>query len=476
MANNLSGWVSTFSNTEIPILHKSKARLHQLQVDERDITVTVLTEIARQDPGLSIHLLRHTGRSVKREITTLSHAISLISIPIVIKMISDLPELEKVQNGNSISRILNNYARQFQIAFIARKWSLLRSESENNEIFTAGLNRGFVRFLMYIIEPEKAIKLEEIYETPDLDHKLKEKELLGNSVDELAQAIAKEWNLPELIRESYSGKHHNPKITGIRLATELVHYIYSQSSLHYSDDLINRIAGYIHTNNDLTAGNINSSIINAIRNSQQYLPFQPLLTMLMSHPVSIRQKKPNKKTVNKSEKETLLECIKLLRANNIDRPVAGLIKIALKAMHEGIGFSRVVFMTYNAGEKCLKMSMQSNTKSLPSLSNLNISIELNKLFNQLLKKEQTLCINAKNQHKYSELLPKALRPMQATATIITNSFYVNKKLIGCFFVDHGQSDKQLSAKEQHLFQSICTELKAAIESTLVKNRTTKKVA
>ena len=57
-----------------------------------------------------------------------------------------------------------------------------------------------------------------------------------------------------------------------------------------------------------------------------------------------------------------------------------------------------------------------------------------------------------------------------------NSFFFNKKIIGCFFVDHGQSEKQLTTKEQQLFQTVCIELKAAIESTVTKNKTTKKVA
>ena len=50
MAKNLSTWVTAFSKVEIPILHKSKDRLFHLQNDECDITIPILTDIARQDP------------------------------------------------------------------------------------------------------------------------------------------------------------------------------------------------------------------------------------------------------------------------------------------------------------------------------------------------------------------------------------------------------------------------------------------
>lgn len=469
MVNKLPEWITAFSDCEIPVLHKSKYRLYELQQEERDITISVLTDIARQDPGLSIALLRHAGRSTKKEITTLSHAISLISIPIVIKMLSDLPELEKVLDKKMIARIMNNYSHQFQIAFMAKEWSVMRKESENNEIFTAGLNRGFVRFLMFLVDSDKALALENIYNTPDQDHKLKEKELLGNSVDEIAQAIALNWNLPELIRESYSGKHHNPKITGIRLATELIHQIYSHCSIHYPEHLIDRISEYSRMPKIRIAGKTNQILVNAIRNGQKYLPYQPLLKIMMCYPSSII------KTENTPARNDLADYIKLLRANTTGKPHE-LIEIAIKSMKLGVGFARVYFMSFDKNEQCLKASMQLVDKSLPDIKNMKISLELNKLFMQLLKKEQTLCINPKNQHKYNELLPSQLRPMQSTATIIINSFYVNEKVLGCFFVDHGQTSKQLCKRDLQSFQLICAELKTAIESVMIKNKAAQKVA
>jgi HD-like signal output (HDOD) protein len=477
MTNTLAHWIKAFSDCEIPVLHESKCKIHDLQENEEDITVTVLAEIARQDPGFSINLLRRASSSRRKEITTLSHAISLIGIPFVIKMLSDLPTLEKVLDEKSLSSILNEYSRQYQTAFMAREWSILRKESENQEIFTAALNRGFIRFILYFIDSDKAHKLEKIYLTPDDNHKTKEKELLGNNVDEIAQAIAKHWNLPELIRENYSGKHHNPKITGIRLVAELLCQIYSHSSIHYPEELMIRIAEYIRIPASQTPGKINQIIVNAIRHSQQHLPHHSLLLMIMSYPSSIKKETIEIKTKNKSSKNTIFpDCIKLLRSNKSTKPARELIQLTIKAMKDGIGFSRVIFMPFDKNEKCLSVKFQSLDNNLPDLKQLKISIELNKLFRQLLKKEQTLCINSKNQHKFIERLPNALRPMKSSATIIVNSFYVNNKVAGCFYVDHGQTNKQLTTSELQSFKLICTELKTAIESTLIKNNPVKKVA
>jgi len=476
MVDTLSHWVKAFIYCEIPVLYKSKRRIHDLQDNEQDITVSVLAEVAMQDPGFSISLLRYAGRSKKKEITTLSHAILLISIPLVIKMLTDAPVLEKVLEKTTASRILNEYAYQYQTAFMAKEWSILRKEFEHNEIFTAGLNRGFIRFILYLIEPEKAHKLEKIYLTPNDSYKIKEKELLGNSVDEIAQALAQKWKLPELIRESYSGKHHNPKITGIRLATELMQQIYSHLLIHYPEELINRIAEYIRIPANLAPGKVNRIIINAIRKSREYLPYQPLLIMMMSYPSSIKTKSNTKEVKNIPEKTVLSDYIKLLRSNNPNRTTRELIEIAVKAMRNGIGFSRVIFMSFSSSERNLKVRFQGIDNNLPNPEQLNISIELNMLFNQLLTKEQTLSINPKNQHKFSKFLPDKLQPMKPAATIIVNSFYVNNIVVGCFYIDHGQTDKQLTTNDLQSFNYVCTELKTAIESILSRNKSTKKVA
>jgi HD-like signal output (HDOD) protein len=473
MANTSSHWIKAFSDCKIPVLYKSKHKLHELQESEQDITFTILTEIARQDPGFSMSLLRHAGRASKKEITTLSHAISLISIPIVIKMLTDSPQLEKILDKKAVTKILHIYAYQHQIACMAKQWSILRKESENNELFTAGLNRSFLSFMLYLVDIEKARQVEEIYFSEGKDYISKEKELLGSSLDEMSESIAKNWKLPELICGSYSGTHHNPKITGIRLATELMHQIYTHSSIHYPEKLIDRIAEYIRVPVNQTEGVINRVIINTIRSSQQYLPYQPLLLMMMSYPLSIKKEI---KKIKAPENTIFPDCIELLRSNKPAKSVRELIEITIKAMRDGIGFSRVFFMSFDKNEKCLNVKFQSLDNNLPDIKQLKISIELNKLFRQLLKKEQTLYINSKNQHKFIDILPSALRPMKSSATIIVNSFYVNNKVTGCFYVDHGQSEKRLTTNELQSFKLVCTELKTAIESTLNKKNPVKKVA
>ncbi len=467
MAKALSDWVKVFSDCEIPVLHKSKRKIYELQEQETDITITVLSDIARQDPDFAMTLLRYAGRASKREITTIYHAISLISIPIVIKMLTELPELEKTVDKKLYSKIMGIYGYQYHVACIAKNWSMLRKEQENNENYTAALNRGFFSFMLYLVDPDIAKQIEKVYFTDPKNYAENEKKLLGNDVDEISEAIAKHWRLAELIRESYSGKHHNPKITGSRLASELMHQIFSNESVQYPEDLIKRVAEYIRVPVGRAPGKVNRAIIEIIRHSYRYLPYQHLLLTMMSYPSSIK-KQTVRKIETKTENTVLSDCMKLLLAQNSDKSARELIEITMRALHEGIGFSRVIFLQMNKKENCLDAKFQVLKENMPKIKPLKISLKLNKLFASLIRKEQTLCISPKNQHKFSHLLPEKLRPMQPHATIIVNSFYANNKNIGCFFVDHGNSTTQITSKELKSFKSVCTALKTAIQSNIVK--------
>ena len=470
MPDNLPDWITTANACELPVLSSSRHKLITLLDNEQNIKVNDLLEIARLDPGFSMTLLRHAGTKQKKEITTLSHAILLISIPQTVKILSQLPVLEKKLTPQIVSSMKQLYSRQYLTAFLAREWSILRKESENNELFTAGLNRGFFHFILYLIDPKKAVDFEKSLLSNNPGKLNQEKKILGRTANELSEAIAKRWRLPELILESYSGKHHNPKITGIRMATELVEWIYSNSSIQYPDELVSRIAEYIRIPVHQTPGMINKTIIKVFHQAYNKLPNQPLLRIFMSNDASIYS--PSM-TDNKDDKKILSRYIKLLRSTTSTRD---LIKIAVEAIHKGVGFSRVLFMSYDKNENSLKGHTQAIENSLPDLIPVSVSLDLNKLYKQLLKKEQILIINKKNQHKYCIFLPEIVRPLTPNATIIMSSIYINGRLLGCVFVDHGKSNKQITTEELISYKSICKELKAAIESASRNSISCKKVA
>ncbi len=471
MTDNSKHWITAFNKCNFPILKKSREKLDALRENEDDIKINDLLEIARLDPGIALTLLRYAGTRQKKEITTLSHAILLISIPQTLKILSGLTVLEEKYPADIALFIKQLYTQHYLIAYLSMDWAIYRKESETNELFTAGLNHDFFILIVSLIEYEKAKALLKIRDK-DKNRKEREIELLGSDINFLSEKVAKSWRLPELICESYSEHHHNPKITGIRLASDLVEWIYTKQSILYPESILGQVAEYLHVPLHKAPSIINKSIVSVLRHTYQRLPEKRLVRIFMSLSVLKNQ------TLNfeQDKKQTLSDFVQQLTTTKTKKNTGQLIHLSTKALYEGAGIPRVLFFAFNKNANILNLFSQKVNKQSTELKHLSISLELNRLFSQLMKKEQTLIINTRNKHKYIDFLPSILKPTNPKTTIIINSIYVNNKKLGCLFIDFEENEKELSNQHIKSYKIICKALKAAIESNLSKKNSIKKVA
>lgn len=71
-------------------------------------------------------------------------------------------------------------------------------------------------------------------------------------MEELSRAIARAWHLPCLIRESFADQQHSPKLAGIRLASELVQWLYIHKCYDYPEKLFQKVTAYMRVNEKKT--------------------------------------------------------------------------------------------------------------------------------------------------------------------------------------------------------------------------------
>ncbi|MEQ8289440.1 MAG: HDOD domain-containing protein [Gammaproteobacteria bacterium] len=463
MAKTLTEWIKQASDCQFPVLAASKRRLVELLDNEDNIKVDDLLGLARLDPGFSISLLREAGiRSrKKREITTLSHAILLLSIPATIKLMHRLPVLEQTVKPELAYRIKRLYFYQHLNGSLAMAWSIQRQESENNELFTAGVNHDFLYLILYLTEFDTAIKLYN-YSTSSLAELIeKEKELLGYSVEELSSAIAQAWHLPYLIRESFADKQHSPKLAGIRLASEVVQWLYIHKCYDYPEKLFQKVTTYMRVNEQKTHVLINRSIVQAFRNTHGKLPPGNSIRAFMSHPARLDQADKQSTPVNR--KENLLNCIELLRKIPAAASHIIPIKQVINTLHDTIGFTRTAFFFMNHTDNCLDSAITANDNASKQLARLLISLELNRLFEKLMQKEVLLIINDDNKHKYLPHMPPGLVSDKINECMLLHSLKLDGKPYGCFVITYDKGTKALSEAELNAYKTITRELKSALK-------------
>ncbi len=459
MAKSLSEWVEQAGRCQFPVLASSKRRLSELLDNEDHIKVDDLVDMTRLDPGFSISLLREAGIHSKRrrEITTLSHAILLLSIPATIDFFKRLPVLEQTVTPELAYKVKRLYFYQHLTGKLAMNWSVLRKECENNELFTAGVNHDFLYLILYLTEYETATMLYN-FSTSSLSMlEEKEKALLGNSVRELSQAISHHWHLPYLVRESYSSQQHNPKLTGINLASELVQWLYIHKCYDYPEKLLERVTEYIRSRKEKTHGLLNQTIVSAFRHTHGKLPAGSSIRAFMSHPAPLIENKPEL-----SRDQQLVNCVMQLRATGSQSSPAEPISKAIRTLHDVLGFSRSVFYFMNPEENCLYSPVTANNAESKQLGKVVISLGLNKLFYRLMQKEKLVIIHENNKHTYMSHMPPGLLSGRHNEVMLLHSIAINDKPYGCFVIYHGSNKQEFSESELKAYKTICHELKKTL--------------
>ncbi len=458
MANKLVSKLSKPDTCLLPVLAKSKQSINELLENEEHIKVDDLLSVARLDPGFSIALLREAGMRQSREVTTLSHAILLLSIPASIALLNKQPVLEKTVRPELAALIKRRYFYQYMTATIARDWSVLRKESENNELFTAGLNHDFIQIILFLCETETALKLNEFTTSSLAELQKKEIELLGCSVDELSSKVAKAWKLPELIRESYKSNHHNPKINGIRLAHELVQWLQTHQSFDYPEALHDSIADYMRVPENKAHRMINRSVINVFRMTHGKFYGNSLIRAFMSHPLKLTKKQRQQP----SRKQILQDCLQRLGNDVAKLSIKDMFKLVTNSLSAALDLDYVAFFHFDPTQQHLTRPITVNSGNAITLASTTVSLELNKLFRQMMKKEQLLIIDNDNRHKYLPHLPPAFAALAENDFILIHSFFLNNKATGCFVIAFNNNKAVEFGRALAAYKRICKELKAAL--------------
>ncbi len=448
--------------TECPITARSKQSLSGLLLKEDDITTDDIVQIAELDPGFSLALLKQAGKAKKRRITTLSHAILLIGIPRVVTLLKRLPVLESSYPAAVVSLIKRLYFRQTLAANFAMDWAIARKDSEINELPNAALNHAFVELLLCLFMSERAAQLDQKKQHTSDDHLAIEQTLLGQSLHALSSQIATSWRLPELICESYKDGF-NPKIKGIRLANNISKWIYYHCSCHYPESLIKQISDYLRLPPEQVSANLNRSFVKVLRETHGIFPHTPYVRMLMSYPEQVTRKTNKLSLQQHGSNKSLKQYIQAMRSKQTNGGASSIIKLAVDALDVAVGAERIIFLSHQHDKQILTSFYAANSQPSAKLKSISVSLEINRLFRELVKKEQLLVISSEKNSTYHQLLPPLLVPSDPNTVTGIYSVFVKQRSIGCLFFQR-QLKNELADAYQKQCKLVCKELKLALVS------------
>lgn len=205
--NSVEDWVEFLGKEHMPALAETVQKLSKLTSDD-DSRVSQLTEQILKDPSLTSRVLQVSNSVVYKgfggNIKTITRAIVMLGFTTVRDISLSMQILDNILKQNPSDHLMTQIANSFHAAMQAR--GLLREAKSpaQEEIFISTLLLHFAELSMLSRDDEVSRKLNMLLRDNSMTTNAAAEEVLGCSFDQISVALAKQWDLGDILIEVLS--------------------------------------------------------------------------------------------------------------------------------------------------------------------------------------------------------------------------------------------------------------------------------
>ncbi|MEE2731933.1 MAG: HDOD domain-containing protein [Pseudomonadota bacterium] len=213
--NSVDDWVDFLGKEHMPALAETVQKLSKLTTDD-DSRVSQLTEQILKDPSLTTRVLQISNSVVYKglggNIKTITRAIVMLGFTTIRDISLSMQILDNILKQNPSEYLMGQIANSFHAAMQAR--SMLRSAKapDQEEIFISTLLLHFAELSMLSRDDEVSRKLNLLLRENDMTANDAAMEVLGFSFDQISVALAKQWELGDILVEVLSKPKYPSKL------------------------------------------------------------------------------------------------------------------------------------------------------------------------------------------------------------------------------------------------------------------------
>lgn len=230
--NDLPGWVTFLSNTNIPVLKQTAREMQQLQQDEDALSARGLSAIIIQDPMMTFRLLRyaqtHQHKNLSRDLVTVEQALLMMGMTTFFKDLPAEPLVQDLLKANLIAQthLLKLIHRAHRAAKFAADWATLLYDMQAEEVYIATLLHDLAEMLLLCFCPDE---MNTIYALQLADKTLRshdaQQQVLGFKLADLQQALDKASHFPPLLSQLIQDADSNDRrARNVTLAVNLARH------------------------------------------------------------------------------------------------------------------------------------------------------------------------------------------------------------------------------------------------------------
>lgn len=229
---DLAGWLTLFSDSEMPILRQTTRRLDEARQHIDRVSARDITDIVLQDPLLAIRVLAYIqafgSKHLRSDITNIASAVMMLGVEPFFRTFEKPLAIESMlsQQPQALLGMLQVVLRAQRASRYAHEWAFARHDMNVEEVALAALLHDLAEILLWCFAPELAIDIRSRLQS---DRALRsgsvQQEVLGFPLAELQLALCREWHLPDLLTMLMdSSSAHLPRVQNVRLAVNLARH------------------------------------------------------------------------------------------------------------------------------------------------------------------------------------------------------------------------------------------------------------
>lgn len=202
--HNIDDWIRFLSKEQMPALAETVQKLNRLTVDE-GARISQLTEQVLKDPSLTSRVLQVSNcvmyKGMGGSIKTITRSIVMLGFTTIRDVTLSMQILDNILKHKPSLHLMGQIANSFHAAMQARGMLKNVKAAQQEEIFISTLLLHFAELSMLSRDDEVSRRLNHLIEQGQLPAAAAS-EVMGCTFDELSLALAKQWNLGDILIEA----------------------------------------------------------------------------------------------------------------------------------------------------------------------------------------------------------------------------------------------------------------------------------
>jgi len=433
-----------------------------------------LQNVIFRDPGAAIaifNLLHKKSPKAMDDVTDIQHAIGMLGLGAFESLIKNYPtmQLKRVQSKDSIYFLFSQLAHA---AFYARSISKISNQASPEALATAALVQNAAILALWQKDPSAALRATKATRKGSSPEVAFHSELNGN-IQEINRAVADDWGLPALARETMSSwSSFSPKPLLINLASELSRSSFANWHSDETETAIDLLEDYLpHTIKNPTAWLMQAGYSAACDLNQMDYPLAAYTRLYLPGDVDQTEevkKKPIKEeslkdiraqASNEAPKQKMTTVTTTSAPLDINKIIGGY----MKRMRKDTGNQRIIFAMLTPDRASLKTRLALGGEKTDAIRQFSTSIKEQNIFSAMMKKQQALWITSKNLPRYAAHIPLDHKRTFSTKGFFAMSIFINTKPIGLMIADNAE-ELPATEKQYLLFRKYCTKIADVISN------------